>query len=189
MKLSVDEAMKKFNLPDLCHALANFLTRLNADDSFIIGGRRMVDVDTPLPFDELQIWTKIQLQNRAYHAPYNILPPQTVNASPPSGSWTFGRSDVVLININPSKVWPQSGIEGLFPNVSSVEYAVILLQDIKLPSYVWFFVWSPRDELPVIPVRICYSSMRSISILCHSLILNLRIRKECTWSPQQRCTA
>jgi len=113
MKLSVDEAMKKFNLPDLCGALADFLSHSNYEDSSVIGGRRMAAVDTQLPFDELQIWTKIQLQNHSYHAPHNILPPQAVNASPPSGTWTFGRSDIILFNVDPSKVWPQSGIEGV----------------------------------------------------------------------------
>jgi hypothetical protein len=136
MKLSVDEAMKKFNLPDLRCALADFLAHSNYEDSFVIGGRRMAAVDTQLPFDELQIWTKIQLQNHSYHAPFNILPPQTVNASPPSGLWTFGRSDIILFNIDPSKVWPQSGIEGMFTEASFIKYAINLLQDIMLPSYV-----------------------------------------------------
>ena len=114
MKLSVDEAMKKFNLPDLRCALADFLAHFNNEDSFVIGGRRMAAVDTQLPFNELQIWTKIQLQNHSYHAPHNILPPQTVNASPPSDPWTFGRSDTILFNIDPSKSWPQSGNDGVF---------------------------------------------------------------------------
>lgn len=114
MNFSVDEAMKNFNLPDLRRALADFLAHSNYEDSIAIGGRRMAAVDTQLPFDELQIWTKIQLQNHSYHAPYNILPPQTVNASPPSGPWTFGRSDIILYNFDPSKVWPQSGLEGAF---------------------------------------------------------------------------
>ena len=113
MKLSVDEAMKKFNLPDLRCALADFLAHSNYEDPFVIGGRRMAAADAHLPFDELQIWIKFQLQNHSYHAPYNILPPQTVNVSPPSGPWTFGRSDIILFNIDPSKVWPQSGIKGM----------------------------------------------------------------------------
>ena len=58
MKLSIDEAMKKFNLLDLCCALANFLAHSNYEDSFVIGGRRTAGVDTQLPFDKLQIWTK-----------------------------------------------------------------------------------------------------------------------------------
>jgi Plavaka transposase len=137
MRLSVDEAMKKFNLPDLRCALADFLVQSNYEDSIVIGGRRMAAVDTQLPFDELQIWIKVQLQNHSYYAPYNILPSQTVNASPPSGTWTSGRSDIILFNIDPSKIWPQSGIEGVFMEASEsfIKYAINLLQVIMLPNY------------------------------------------------------
>jgi Plavaka transposase len=115
MKLSVDDAMKKYNLPDLRCALADFVTRFsdNPNNPLIIGGPRTEAGDTYLPFDEIQIWTKFQLQNRSYHTPHYILPPQTINALPPSDSWTFGRSDVAFINIDPSQVWPCSGLEGM----------------------------------------------------------------------------
>jgi hypothetical protein len=112
--MSVEDVMEKFNLPDLRGALADFLTRLNNNDSdpFHIGGRRIGNLNSPLPFDNLQVWTKVQVQNRSYFSPHHVLPPQTVNASPPSGSWTYGHSDVVLINTDNGKVWPHSGLEG-----------------------------------------------------------------------------
>ena len=112
--MSVEDVMEKFNLPDLHGALADFLTRLNNNysDPFHIGGRRIGDLNSPLPFDNLQVWTKVQVQNRSYFSPHHVLPPQTVNASPPSGSWTYGHSDVVLINTDNGKVWPHSGLEG-----------------------------------------------------------------------------
>ena len=110
--MSVDDAMEKFNLPDLRGALADFLTRVNNTNHFYIGGRRTGNLNSLLPFDNLQVWTKLQVQNRSYFRPHHILPPQTINASPPSGSWTYGHSDVVLINTDNSKVWPHSGLEG-----------------------------------------------------------------------------
>jgi hypothetical protein len=112
MRMSIDDAMKQFDLPDLRGALADFLARGSNSHPLRIGGRRIADINSPLPFDDIQVWTKVQLQNRSYYAPHGILPPQTVNASPPSGSWTFGRSDVVLVNTDSSKVWPHSGLEG-----------------------------------------------------------------------------
>jgi hypothetical protein len=111
MKLTIDEAMKKFNLPDLRGAFADFLQHGGSNPS-LMRGRRIADADTELPFDYIQIWTKLQVQNHAYYAPHNVLPSQTVNASPPSGSWTCGHSDVILVNIDPSQVWPASGLEG-----------------------------------------------------------------------------
>ena len=105
--------MDKFNLPDLCGALADFLDRVNNGRPLKIGGRRAADANTPLPFDYLQVWTKMQLQNRSYHTPHHILPPQTINALPPSEARTPGRCDVVLINTDSNKVWPHSGLECL----------------------------------------------------------------------------
>ena len=110
--MSVEDVIEKFNLPDLRGALADFLTQVNDKNQFHVGGRRIGNLNSPLPFDNLQIWTKLQVQNRSYFRPHHILPPQTINASPPSGSWTYGHSDVVLINTDNSKVWPHSVFEG-----------------------------------------------------------------------------
>jgi hypothetical protein len=89
----------------------------------------MANANTQLPFDHIQIWTKLRLQNHAYHAPHNILPAQTVNALPPSESWTFGLSDVVLVNTDSSHVWPSSGLEGIVIYYAYHEVVLILYQD------------------------------------------------------------
>jgi hypothetical protein len=112
MKLSVDEAMETFALPDLRGALVDFITRLENNTALAIGGRRTANPVAPLPFDDIQIWSRLQIQNKSYHAPHDVLPPQTVNASPPSNPWMFGHSDAVLINMDPSQVWPSSGLNG-----------------------------------------------------------------------------
>jgi hypothetical protein len=112
MKISVEDAMTKFNLPDLRGALADFLIRVDTGSPIQIGGRRVADRNSSLPFHNLQVWKKVQLQNRSYHTPNHVLPPQTINASPPSNLWPFGHSDVVLFNTDHNKVWPHSGLEG-----------------------------------------------------------------------------
>ncbi|KAH9009862.1 hypothetical protein EDB85DRAFT_2162199 [Lactarius pseudohatsudake] len=94
--MSVEDAMAMFNLPDLRGALADFLVRADAGDPIQIGG----------------LWTKVQLQHRLYYAPNHILPPQSINALPPSGPWPCGHSDIVLFNMDHNKVWPYSGLEG-----------------------------------------------------------------------------
>ena len=110
--MSVEDVMDMFNLPDLHGALADFLTRLNNNDPVHIGGRRISNLNSLLPFDDLQVWTKVQVQNCSYFPPHHVLPLQTINASPPSGSWTYGRSNVVLINTDSGKVWLHSGLKG-----------------------------------------------------------------------------
>ena len=128
MTLTINDAMNKFNLPDLRGALADFF-RHGGDNPPLIRGRRTANVNTQLPFDYIQIWTKLRLQNHAYHAPHNILPAQTVNALPPSESWTFGRSDVVLVNTDSSHVWPSSGLKGNVIYCAYQEIVLILFQD------------------------------------------------------------
>ena len=112
MTILVKAAMEMFALPDLQGALADFLMRFNDNGTLVVGGRRVANVNTSLPFDDIQIWTKLQIQNKAYYAPHHVLSPQTVNASPPLTPWMFGHSDVTLINIDPSQVWPWSGLNG-----------------------------------------------------------------------------
>lgn len=112
MTLTINDAMNTFNLPDFRGALADFFQH-GGDNPPLVGGRRTANANAQLPFDYIRIWTKLRLQNHAYHAPHNILPAQTVNASPPSESWTFGHSDVVLVNTDSSHVWPSSGLQGI----------------------------------------------------------------------------
>ena len=114
--------MDKFNLPDLSGALADFLDRVNNGQPLKIGGRRSADTNTPLPFDHLQVWTKVQLQNRSYHTPHHILPPQTINALAPPEAWASGRCDDVLINTDNNKIWPHSGLEGVLSCMSVSSY-------------------------------------------------------------------
>ena len=48
------------------------------------------------------------------HRPHNILFGNTVDAALQSGDWEYCHFDTVLINKDPSKVWPQSGLNGMY---------------------------------------------------------------------------
>lgn len=127
MTLSVKDAMEKFALPDLRGALVDFITRLENNSALTIGGRRSADPIAPLPFDDIQIWARLQIQNKSYHAPHDPLPPQTVNASPPSDLWMFGRSDITLINTDPSQVWPSSGLKGIICIFNTTDTTILTM--------------------------------------------------------------
>jgi hypothetical protein len=112
-QMLVDDVASMFRLPDLRPALADYLQRLKSHDSGLsIGGRRMATPESPLPFDKLQVWPRIRIQTKAAHYPNDILPPQTLNVSPPSKEWPHGRYDKVLVNTNHQLVWPMSGMNG-----------------------------------------------------------------------------
>lgn len=146
-KQSIDDIANTFRIPDLRPAIADFITRLqgsSADQNghvTIVGGRRFAKKDCELPVERLEVWTKMRLQTTAYHPPYDVLPPITINAAPPSQSWPHGRFDSVIVNIDPKKIWPNTGISGLYPT-SPVLYSsyLVLVQVILLPIFASFFV-------------------------------------------------
>jgi len=111
----VNDAAQLFNLPDLRFALSDYIKKMDTNNSghvSSIGGHRFATMDSPLPFTHIEIWTRLQVQNKAYHHPHQVLPPQTVNAAPPSSTWPLGCYDTVIANTDPAKKWPFSGMTG-----------------------------------------------------------------------------
>ncbi|KJA23491.1 hypothetical protein HYPSUDRAFT_66180 [Hypholoma sublateritium FD-334 SS-4] len=115
-RMAIDEAATLFNLLDLRPALHDYMSRLNADTNSlhisVVGGRRIASQQCSLPFSQVEMWTKFLIQGRAYHHPHHPVPPQTINAAPPSTDWPHGRCDAVIINTDSSKEWPSSGLCG-----------------------------------------------------------------------------
>ena len=113
-RLSVDEVSRMYHLPDLRPALSDYLRRTSGDREahLDIGGRRLSPENCSLPFSQLEVWTKVTLQSKSYHPPHVILPPQTINARHPSPTSTLGHYDSVIMNIDPTKDWPSSGLNG-----------------------------------------------------------------------------
>ncbi|KAF8970295.1 hypothetical protein BDZ97DRAFT_1914618 [Flammula alnicola] len=114
-RMLVDDAAQLFNLPDFRPALHDYITKMETNSSSrisSIGGRRFATKDSTLPFTHVEIWTKLQVQSKAYHHPHNVLPPQTVNAAPPSTKWPLGQYDTVIANTEPAREWPFSGMSG-----------------------------------------------------------------------------
>ncbi|KAG1729418.1 hypothetical protein EDD22DRAFT_960913 [Suillus occidentalis] len=113
--ISVDDAAIKFGLPDLRPAIADFLRREDThgrDHIHTIGGARRAGPTTPLPFDKLQVWFKLRLQDTDFHDISIIRPAQTLNCAPPSDPWTSGRYDTAIINNEARCVWPTDGLHG-----------------------------------------------------------------------------
>ncbi|KAG1883387.1 hypothetical protein F4604DRAFT_1920588 [Suillus subluteus] len=111
--ISVHDAAIKFGLPDLRPAIADFLRREDAHGYHHVhplGGARRAGSDASLPFDNLQIWFKLRLQNTEFHDSTNVRPVQTLNCAPPSDIWTFGRYDTVIVNNEDGHSWPADGL-------------------------------------------------------------------------------
>jgi hypothetical protein len=115
--ISVDDTALKFDVPDLRPAIADFLSREAAhgqDYVHTIGGARRAKPTASLPFEKLQVWFKLRLQDTDLHDISVVRPAQTLNCSPPSGVWTCGRYDPVIVNDNARCSWPADGLHGTF---------------------------------------------------------------------------
>jgi hypothetical protein len=91
--ISVDNAAIKFGLPDLQPAIADFHHCEDTHGYYHVhslGGAGRAPSNASLPFDRLQIWFKLQLQNTEFHDTTNVRPAQTLNCAPPADIWTFG---------------------------------------------------------------------------------------------------
>jgi hypothetical protein len=112
-RLSVCEVAKDYCLPDLCPSLADYVDRIRQGaPQHNMTGHRIALSGCKLPFDELQVWNQLRMQSKSYHDASIVLPAQVVLASPSSNVGEFGKFDTVLVNIDPSKAWPYSGLNG-----------------------------------------------------------------------------
>jgi len=76
------------------------------------GGPHKAAENTELPFEDIQVWFKLRLQTTEIHT-HSILPAQTLLVSPPEGNWKYGCYDSVVVNVDGTKIWPASGLQGL----------------------------------------------------------------------------
>ncbi|KAG1902222.1 uncharacterized protein F5891DRAFT_1186802 [Suillus fuscotomentosus] len=113
--IAVDEAAVKFGLPDLRPAIADFFHRHGIHGQHYVhpvGVGRRAGPDVQLPFDNLQVWFKLRLQDTDFHDSSTIQPAQMLNCTPPCDAWPWGRFDTVLINTCAGFSWPASGFQG-----------------------------------------------------------------------------
>jgi hypothetical protein len=115
--VSVDDVATDFNIPDLRMVLSDFLlcdVRERGEVYGVGGPRRRPSIERPpiLPFDRLQLWYTVCLQETAFHDSSITLPAQTIHASPPGPGWSKGQQDTVLVNVEGGSVWPESGPTG-----------------------------------------------------------------------------
>lgn len=120
-KQLIDNIAAIFSIEDFGPAISDFINRLrntggdkDSGHISIVGGRRLAPRSRVLSVQFAEVWTKMRLQTKSYHYPHTNLPASTIHASPPSKEWPNGRFDPVIVNIDASKKWPQSGLSGAY---------------------------------------------------------------------------
>ncbi|KAG2073128.1 hypothetical protein BDR04DRAFT_1116489 [Suillus decipiens] len=109
--MTIDKAVERFALHDLCAALVDYLECDAAGSIHVIGGRRRAPSNCKLHFECIQVWCKVCMQLKSYHEQC-LEPSQAVLAQPPSKTWPCRQYDVVIMNIDPMFKWPHSHLEG-----------------------------------------------------------------------------
>ncbi|KAF8232713.1 hypothetical protein L208DRAFT_1085689, partial [Tricholoma matsutake] len=84
---SIKDIATQFNLPDLRPALRDYFS----------GQSYEAHANSPLPFSHLNVWFNLRIQHRSTQDHCVILPPQAVQALPPSSELPFGRCNPILI--------------------------------------------------------------------------------------------
>ncbi|KAI6043167.1 hypothetical protein EDC04DRAFT_2600357 [Pisolithus marmoratus] len=112
--LPIDTVAEQFNLFDLHGALGDYL---NCEGNFAqnlhtFGKKRRSPLDIYLPIKELDVWYKVQFQQKAYHNPSEVASMFTVHAHPPDGLLKYGQYNAAIMNIDDHWQWPSSGLQG-----------------------------------------------------------------------------
>lgn len=114
--VKIEDIADDFDIPDLYAALSDFLRHDVRDRGAVhrVGPRRRSLIDRPstLPFDRVQVWHTVRLQQMSFHDSSIVLPAQTIHASPSGPGWPKGRRDPVLVNVDGVSEWPKSGLTG-----------------------------------------------------------------------------
>lgn len=111
VRMSLDEASAKFNIPDLRSALQEYFFRAKTSSSHPVFGVRDHTEIYDVPSDRIQIWYKLRVQQMCYHKEVPDLP-QTLRAIPPSVDNPYGLYDVVVANATTESSWPKHGLDG-----------------------------------------------------------------------------
>ncbi|KAG1788469.1 uncharacterized protein HD556DRAFT_1434027 [Suillus plorans] len=113
--ITVDEATIKFALPDLQPAIADFLqweATYGHAHVHAIGGPRRAGPTAILPFDKIQVWFKIRVQEMELYDAHAVRSAQMLNCAPPNNPWTLGHYDTSIFKTDASHTWPNSGLSG-----------------------------------------------------------------------------
>ena len=114
-QMTIDDMAEKFGLPDLCPTLTDFLCHYMPDNSanYVIGGRQRAAANTDINFSKIEIWSGVHIQMKTFHNANKVTPSQLINACLPPDNWPLGCYDNVIVNMNDSKHWPWSGLDGM----------------------------------------------------------------------------
>lgn len=161
--LSIDDAAAKFNLSNLPLALYEYRHCVEGPSPHTVLEARSYTEAHNLPFEHIQIWCKIHIQQMCYHDKTPDAP-QTLQVIPPFTDNPYGLYDAVIVNTTSQSSWPKQGLDSRsLSNLYSlllthIGHSIVQLQMIFHPlhsdnmiAYVQCFDVIPQCGLPTHP--------------------------------------
>jgi hypothetical protein len=122
-KATIEDVATRYELPDLRAALGDYIV-LKLNDRERRGVRRS-SKDCTLPFTRVNVWQSVKLQTRSPSDSNVIMPPKTVQATPPTSERPYGWCNTILFTNSKNEAF-SSGINGRFP----VSYLTLAIDDL-----------------------------------------------------------
>lgn len=91
----VDIVATQFGIPELRSALADYHSSSTPHDR---GWIRKASNSSYLPYENLEVWNGVRIQNKAERDGVTLLPPRTLQALPPDADMEFGRRHFALFH-------------------------------------------------------------------------------------------
>ena len=110
--MTVQEVARIYKHSDFKLLIADYLDRHHLNFTNMIGGRCHSTWDCELPFDWIQIWSKMWIQLYSCHNSTTLLPSQGLHASLANAKWLFSHYDAAIISSDGNKDWLCNGLQG-----------------------------------------------------------------------------
>ncbi|KAG1734246.1 uncharacterized protein EDB91DRAFT_1238446 [Suillus paluster] len=104
---AINDVAEKFSLADYIQWEGQTVQNLHK-----LTGQHRASPTMNLPFQHLNIWFKVRVQQTPHHSGSALLPALMVNASPPDAHWKHGHYNAAIFTVDGTEQWPASGLKG-----------------------------------------------------------------------------
>jgi hypothetical protein len=148
--ISISKATDLYSLQDFWPALGDFMHGLSHQQR---RGRRISSGCPDVRFDHIRIWYRFKIQLCSVHDQHVVVPPQTVQALPPSQEHPHGMCDTVLIHTHGDA---DESFQGKSPNFLAVLINSNLSVATQVAQVRMIFQPIPRERHSVPFPKLCY---------------------------------
>ena len=118
-RMSIGDASELFQIPDLHATICEYFYCSARGEAHEVSGRRHATAHCDVLTTGLQIWSKIQVEQRTFHDSSAVEPPQTLTISPSSQHNASRTYDFAIVSPTADSDWPLNGLNSISGHHSS----------------------------------------------------------------------